>query len=97
MMSIHADGRVGLCCCDPTGKVFADYYDEGATLYEIWHGSKYSMIRKRFAELNPKHKFCGFCLKNVSENIKPLLTIYKKDLVKKIIIETGSDINVDWL
>jgi len=96
MMSIQADGGIAFCCCDPTAKVIADYYDGTETLRSIWFGEKMENIREAFSCFNPIHKFCRKCLFNVSEHIKPILTVHKPQIVQEILEEKGINENLPW-
>jgi len=96
MISIQADGGVAFCCCDPTAKVIADYYDGTESLRKIWFGENMENIRKAFSCFNPLHNFCRKCLFNVSEHIKPLLTVSNPKVVQEILTEKGINDNLPW-
>ncbi|MYL82248.1 hypothetical protein GTA51_03735 [Desulfovibrio aerotolerans] len=95
-MSIQADGEVAFCCCDPTAQVVAGAIDLKSNLRDFWLGREMSEIRNSFRMFAPKHSFCAQCLSNVSENIKPLLTVKDPALVAAILASHGIVDDLPW-
>lgn len=96
MMSIQADGAVAFCCCDPTATAIAGTLDAGTDLRGFWHGKEMQAVREGFAAFAPVHDFCTQCLENVSEHIKPLLTVHNPKVVAEVLKEFGVTENLPW-
>ncbi len=96
MMSIQADGKVAFCCCDPTAKAVAGTISPDTDLKAFWLGEEMTRVRESFARFRPLHAFCAKCLANVSEHIKPLLTVNDPRLVAAILRDHGVDGDLPW-
>lgn len=96
MMSIQADGKVGLCCCDPSAKAIAGILDEQTNLKDFWMGKEMTTVRKGFEHFAPIHPFCTQCLSKVTENIKPLLTTKRPSVVASILRDYGVETDLPW-
>lgn len=96
MLSIQSSGEVAFCCCDPTAKAIAGKITTETNLKDFWLGEKMSSIRDRFLDFNPLHQFCSQCLANVSEHIKPLLTVANPSLVSSILRDLGVTSDLPW-
>jgi len=96
MMSIQADGDVAFCCCDPTAQAVAGRIDRTTDLRAFWLGKEMSEVRESFLRFKPKHASCSQCLRNVSENTKPLLTVRNPDLVAEILSSRGVREDLPW-
>lgn len=95
-MSLQANGDVAFCCCDPTAQVVAGTLNLKSNLRDFWLGRELSEIRSSFRMFTPKHSFCAQCLSNVSENIKPLLTVKDPALVAEILASHGIVDDLPW-
>ena len=57
---IRPTGEVSLCCNDPLGKCTMGNLREESIL-EVWHGEKYSHLRKKLACGREYVKHCQYC------------------------------------
>jgi MoaA/NifB/PqqE/SkfB family radical SAM enzyme len=96
MMSIQSNGDVGICCCDPTAKVIAGKIDTKTNIKDFWLGNEMQNIRNHFVKFSPKHNYCVKCLYSVSENIKPLLSVKRKEVVSNILRDNGVKKDLAW-
>ncbi|MBI9078762.1 MAG: SPASM domain-containing protein [Pseudodesulfovibrio sp.] len=96
MLSIQADGQVAFCCCDPSAQAVAGKIDTDTNLKDFWLGKEMTHIRDCFHAFKPAHDFCTKCLFNVSENIKPLLTVKNSPLVAEILHDQGVANDLPW-
>lgn len=85
IMSIQADGGIACCCCDPQANTVFHRMTPDEHLQDIWMGEAITLIRKSFKEKRPIMPFCHSCLEPVSDHIKPLLTCFRKDIVRTIL------------
>ncbi|QGY41069.1 hypothetical protein GM415_13345 [Pseudodesulfovibrio cashew] len=96
MMSIQADGKVAYCCCDPSANAIAGILDADTDLKEFWLGEEMNRVRRGFDDFAPIHSFCTQCLDNVSEHVKPLLTVRKLKVVAAILRDHGVREDLPW-
>jgi len=96
MMSIQADGSVALCCCDPSANAIAGRIEANSNLKKFWRGEEMTKIRDHFKEHTPIHSYCTQCLGDVSENIKPLLTVKTPRVVADILHDLGVESDLPW-
>lgn len=87
IMSIQADGGIACCCCDPQANTVFHRMTPDEHLQDIWMGEAITLIRNSFKEKRPIMPFCHSCLEPVSDHIKPLLTCFRKDVVRTILHE----------
>ena len=96
MLSLQADGGAALCCCDPAARAVAGKITAETDLAAFWRGPEMTRVRERFEAFTPLHAFCTRCLSQVSEHIKPLLTMVEPDLVATILREYGVTEDLPW-
>ena len=96
MMSIQADGQVAYCCCDPSANAIAGTISADTDIKSFWLGEEMQQVRDSFNAFAPIHSFCTSCLTNVTENIKPLLTVKDPALVAEILREHGVTEDLPW-
>jgi len=95
-LSIQADGTAAFCCCDPTARATAGRITPETDLRDFWLGQDMARIRAAFDAFAPEHPFCTQCLANVSEHIKPLLTVADPGLVAVILRDLGVTGDLPW-
>ncbi|MGE4535905.1 MAG: radical SAM/SPASM domain-containing protein [Desulfovibrio sp.] len=96
MLSLQADGTAAFCCCDPTARATAGRITPETDLRDFWLGQDMARIRAAFDAFAPEHPFCTQCLANVSEHIKPLLTVADPGLVAVILRDQGVTDDLPW-
>ncbi len=57
---VRPDGKVSLCCNDPSGKcTMGDLTHE--TILDVWYGSQYNHVRECIAQGRARWEHCRFC------------------------------------
>jgi len=96
MLSLQSDGGAAFCCCDPAARAVAGKITPDTDLAAFWRGPEMTRVRERFEAFTPLHAFCTRCLSQVSEHIKPLLTVSDPGLVATILREHGVTEDQPW-
>ena len=96
MLSLQSDGGAAFCCCDPAARAVAGKITPDTDLAAFWRGPEMTRVRERFEAFTPLHAFCTRCLSQVSEHIKPLLTMSAPGLVATILRDHGVTEDLPW-